>query len=101
MKRYLKLYLLFLKYSLMKAIIYRQESITWLLVNIGWLTLNFVFYELFFQNVSSVAGWNKAEVLVLLGFYFIFDFVIWGILGPNTRNIPRKMSFAFLIMLKG
>lgn len=92
MKRYLRLYWLFLKYSLIRALTYKQEFVTWSFVNIGWLILNLVFYELLFLNVSQIAGWQKANVLVLLGMYFLFEFILWGVLWPNLREIPRKIN---------
>jgi ABC-2 type transport system permease protein len=72
--------------------IYKKEFVTWSLVNIGWLILNIVFYEMLFLNVHQIQGWNKGQVLVLLGFYFLFEVVLWGLLWPNMREIPIKVN---------
>jgi ABC-2 type transport system permease protein len=92
MKRYLKLYVMFIQYSLMKAIAYKQDFLIWASVMIGWVIINLVFYQLLYLNVDSIAGWTKGEMLTLQGFYFIFDFIIWGIFWPNMYQLPRKIN---------
>jgi ABC-2 type transport system permease protein len=72
--------------------IYKENFIIWSLVTVGWIFLNLIFYEVIYLNVSEIAGWNKSHLLVLLGFYFIFDFFLWGVLWQNMRELPEKIN---------
>ncbi len=92
MRRYLKLYLLFAKYAYIRAMMYKENFITWSLVTVGWFILNLLFYQFIYLNVDIIAGWQKHEVYMVLGFYFLFDFLLWGILWQNMRQIPEKIN---------
>lgn len=92
MNRYLRLYYKFVQYSLMRAIAYKQDFLVWALVMVGWVIINLIFYQLLYLNVDSIAGWTKGEMLTLQGFYFIFDFIIWGIIWPNMYLLPQKIN---------
>jgi len=92
MKRYLKLYWLFIKYSVVRAMMYKEDFIIWSLVSIGWMILMLVFYQLLFLNVDSIAGWTKPQVLLIQGFYFMLELVLWGALWENMRGIPEKIN---------
>ena len=64
MKRYLKLYVRFIKLSLIRAMIYKENFIIWSLVTIGWIILNIIFYQILYFNVDQIAGWTKPQVLI-------------------------------------
>lgn len=92
MKRYLRLYWLFIRYSLIRTTTYKEDFIVWSLISIGWTVLLVVFYEILFLNVDTIAGWNKSQVLLIQGFYFLIEFVMWGVLWENMRQIPEKIN---------
>lgn len=72
--------------------IYRANFIIWSLVTIGWIILNLIFYQVLYLNVEEIAGWSKPQVLIVLGFYFIFDFILWGLIWQNMQQIPEKIN---------
>ena len=92
MGRYVRLYRLFVKYSLMRAMMYKEDFLIWSAVMVGWFILTIIFYQVLFANVSEVAGWTKAELLILQGYYFVFDFILWGVLWPNMKQLPIKIN---------
>jgi ABC-2 type transport system permease protein len=92
MKRYLRLYWLFIKYSLIKALMYKENFVIWSMVSIGWSVLLVVFYGLLYANVDTIAGWTKPEVLLLQGYYFVLELLLWGMLWENMRTIPEKIN---------
>lgn len=92
MKRYITILAHFFKLSLARAIAYKENFITWTLVTIGWTALMVVFYEVLFLNTNTIAGWTKAQVLLLQGFYFMIEFFMWGILWDNMRELPIKIN---------
>jgi len=92
MKKYIRLYIIFIKYSFMQAMMYKADFMIWSLVTVGWIFLNFLFYQFLYLNVTEIAGWTKPQLLVLLGFYFVIDFFLWGVLWQNMRKIPEIVN---------
>ena len=92
MKKYLRLYWLFIKYSVMHAITYRASFVVWSLISIVWTLLLIAFYEILFLNVDTIAGWTKSQVLLVQGFYFMIEMVMWGMMWENMRQIPEKIN---------
>lgn len=92
MRRYLRLYWTFLKYNLIHATIYRGDFFAWSLVTIGWVAFTLVFYQILFTQVTSVGGWNRSQMLILQGFYFWTEAVLWGLVYENLHAIPRKIN---------
>jgi ABC-2 type transport system permease protein len=96
MKRYLKLYLAFLRQSLLSAAMYQADFLVWSAVTIGWFVFNIVFYQLLFGNVDTISGWLKADMFMFQGVYFLFDFFLWGVLWQNMKAIPEKINSGLL-----
>ena len=92
MKRYLSLTSLFFKYTLMRESAYRVDLIMWSLVTLGWFIFNITFWQLLFANIDSLGGWTKGQVFVLQGFFFLIDFLIWGIFYGSLEHIPKKIN---------
>lgn len=92
MKRYLKLYIHFFKYNIIQEAIYRGDFIAWSLVTLGWMVFTIVFYQLLFTQIDNIAGWNKHQILILQGFYFFLDAVVWGLFYQNFYDLPKKIN---------
>ena len=92
MKRYLNLTKLFIKYSLIRAMVYKTDFVIWSLVSFGWTIFTLLFYQLLFLKVDSIAGWTKPELLIVQGFYFIFEAILWGVFFKNFKTIPQRIN---------
>ncbi|MFC1748280.1 ABC transporter permease [Pseudomonadota bacterium] len=92
MKRYPKLLYLFFRYSLMRTMMYREDFITWTLVNTGWTVFTIMYYQILFLQVDTIAGWTKAQLLLLQGIFFIFESFVWGVFSDNFSQIPQKIN---------
>lgn len=92
MRRYLKLYYHFIRYNFMQMMTYKSEFFTWSVVTVGWVIFTLIFYQLLFANIDNIAGWNKAQMLVLQGFYFIIDAILWGVFYENFYDLPYKIN---------
>lgn len=66
-KRYIKIYCLFIKYSVMKMMIYRMSFIVELLVEFGYSFSRMFFIVVVYISVDEIAGWTYNEVLFLWG----------------------------------
>lgn len=92
MARYIKLLAKFFTYTVQQAMIYRVDFAVWSLVAIGWFMFNIAFFELLFTQVTTLGGWNKGQVFVLQGFYFLFECMIWGIFYANFVDFPQRVN---------
>lgn len=101
MRRYFKLWLTFVKNCWIAAMEFRANFFTWTIVNIGWAVLALVFVNLIFGQVTSIAGWNKNEVLLLAATQVVFISVLWFSVFPNATRFSQlvrngDLDFALL-----
>jgi ABC-2 type transport system permease protein len=73
MKRYLKLYYHFLKNDLVRELEFRANFIIWSVFNLGWFLILLATVYLIFGQVNTLAGWSRAEVLLLTVIYSLFE----------------------------
>ncbi|MFC1711359.1 ABC transporter permease [Patescibacteria group bacterium] len=89
-KHHLKTFYTFIKFSYIKQMTYRFNFWFGYLIDISWLAFMFVFFKIFYLNVTDIAGWNYWHILVLLGTYQVYTAFIYGIVIIfNMRNIPK------------
>ncbi|MBI4359120.1 MAG: ABC-2 family transporter protein [Candidatus Nealsonbacteria bacterium] len=99
--RYLSLYFHFFRVSLMAALEYRFNLLVWTFLNLFWTLLSFVGIELLFGQVSSIAGWPKQEIFLLLIIWTIFHDFLSIFIRPSLRQIShliRHGKFDFLLL---
>lgn len=98
--RYFRLYLVFIKQSLIKLMAYRANFYLILINNLTYFIIQLIFLEVIYSQVNSLGGWTKYEMIFYIGTFNIID-SLW-ILGPyfNLINIPeliRSGSLDFYI----
>lgn len=71
---------------------YKGDFVIWSLVVLGWFIFNIVFYHLLFNHIDTIAGWSKGQMFVLQGFYFLIEFMLWGIFYANLDQLPWKIN---------
>lgn len=71
---------------------FRANFIIWVIVNIGWAILALVFVELVFGQVTLVAGWNRAEVMLLATTQVIFLSALWFSIFPNVNRFSQLIQ---------
>lgn len=95
-KRYLKLYFLFFKYSLMRMMEHRFDFLfravpTTLSLIITVLAVNFIYSQL-----TEIAGWKKEELFLLLGTYNIVWGIFFGLFIHNLSQINKYINLGEL-----
>jgi ABC-2 type transport system permease protein len=96
-KHHLKVFVQFIKASLMNRLAFRFNFIFGYLIDVGWLLFTLAFFKIFYLNVSHLAGWNYSEILVLLGTYWIYQSLIYGVaVIYNLRRLPFKIWYGDL-----
>lgn len=91
LRRYLRLYFIFAKYSLVQTLVYRANSLIMAVTPIVWLLTTIVFVSIIFRGSKEIGGWNYWEVLFLLGIHELIFSLTWMTFNKNLHD------FSFLI----
>jgi ABC-2 type transport system permease protein len=71
MDRYLRVYRTFLRSSLSRELEFRANFFAKVLQNLAWMTFFLLILFIIFSRTKSVAGWNRADSIVLAGTVFL------------------------------
>jgi ABC-2 type transport system permease protein len=77
-KKYLKIYRVLLKYSLIQSTAYRASFFVEVLVELGYQIMFIIFFRVLFGHITEIAGWSYYEILFLAGLNVFFSEVLWG-----------------------
>lgn len=86
--KYIRLYLELIRQSFMKAMTYKANFIIVLVSNMAYFAIQLFFMKVIFNEVDTIAGWNKYEMFFYIGTFAIID-ALW-VFGPyfNITAIP-------------
>ncbi|MDD2708268.1 MAG: ABC-2 family transporter protein [Verrucomicrobiae bacterium] len=65
--RYLRLAWALFRYSLAREMMFKVNFLLWIVVEIAWFALQWALIEVLFHHVREIAGWNKYEMIILIG----------------------------------
>lgn len=82
-KKYWRLFWLFRQMSVMKMTEYRTDFWFWFFISTMWTGFNFFFFSLIINASQTIAGWNRAEIYVLLSVFTMLDSFTWSIMAQN------------------
>ena len=87
MLRYLRLFALFMKSSLLVELEYRSNFIAQALMGVFWALVTFVSVALFFQHTTALGGWSYEQALVIVGLFTMTEGVTQMFLEPNLQRV--------------
>ncbi len=91
--RYLKIYGLWFKMSLVEFTTYRISFFIGMAVEIGYQVSSVVFFMIIFGNVNEIAGWSYEEIMFLTGLDIVTSEVVLGSFSIfNLRRLPEKIK---------
>lgn len=77
-KKYLKIYPILLKYSVIQSTAYRANFLMEIFVEFGYAAVFVLFFYVLFGHITEIAGWNYYEMLFLAGLNSAFGELLWG-----------------------
>lgn len=89
--RYLKLIFINAKNCLIRIMEFRSEVISWSFFSLFWAFIIIVFTEVLFSQISSIAGWTKNEILVLVMVQELFIGFIWIFILPSVLDYSKSI----------
>jgi ABC-2 type transport system permease protein len=101
---YLRLWLACLRYSAVRALMFRFDFIMWALVELFWMGVNLLMVSVIYSHTSEIGGWNRPQMLLLLGTSMLTQRLLMGFFWSNLfemgRNI-RSGTFDFFLAQPG
>jgi len=101
---YLRIWLACARYSVVRTMMFRFDFIMWALVEFGWMAVNLLLVAVIYRHTSSIGGWTKYEMLLLVGTSMLIQRFIMGFFWSNlfemARNI-RSGHFDFFLAQPG
>lgn len=89
MSRYLEIYWLMIRNSLIREMSFKANFILWVFVELLWFLGQIVFIEVIFQYVDAIGDWSKWEVVLLVGTHQLIGQIFHAFFYVNVANLPE------------
>ncbi len=88
MKRYLRLYLYFLRFSFSKALEFRIDFGFRIIMDVIYYAVNILFFKVIYLHTPFIAGWREDEIMVFVASYLLIDAIIMTVFSANMWWLP-------------
>jgi ABC-2 type transport system permease protein len=88
MRRYLRLYKHFVKFSLMQAMQFRFDFFFRIIMDCIFYLVNVLFYQVLFQHSGALGGWTESQVMIFISGFLLVDAIQMTIISNGTWMIP-------------
>src|SRR5438046_8223578 len=89
MRRYLEIWGIMLRNSLIREMSFKANFILWMIVEVLWFCGQIVFFGIIFGQVDHIGDWSKWEVVLLLGTHQMIAQLFQAFFFVNVSNIPE------------
>src|SRR5947207_14093113 len=89
MRRYIEIYSIMLRNSLIREMSFKANFLLWMIVEVLWFCGQIVFFSIIFGNVDRIGDWTKWEVVLLVGTHQIIAQLFQAFFFMNVANIPE------------
>ena len=89
MRRYIEIYSIMLRNSLIRELSFKANFLLWMVVEILWFCGQIVFFSIIFGNVDRIGDWTKWEVVLLIGTHQMIAQLFQAFFFVNVANIPE------------
>src|SRR5437879_714843 len=96
MRRYIEIYSIMLRNSLIREMSFKANFLLWMVVEILWFCGQIVFFSIIFGNVDHIGDWTKWEVVLLVGTHQIIAQLFQAFFFVNLANIPELVRMGKL-----
>jgi ABC-2 type transport system permease protein len=104
MTHYLKVWLASARYSLVRTMMFRGDFFVWSLVELFWMSVNLLLVAVIYRHTTTVAGWGKYEMLLLVGTSLMIQRLLMGFFWSSIFEIGRNVrtgNFDFFLAQPG
>lgn len=101
---YLRIWLAGARYSIVRTMMFRLDFLMWSLVEFFWMAVNLLLIGVIYGHTDSIAGWNKHQMILLVGTSMILQRLMMGLFWSNLFELGRNIRsghFDFFIAQPG
>lgn len=91
MLHYLKVWLASARYSITRTMMFRGDFLVWSLVEFFWMGVNVLMVAVIYRHTESIAGWNRNEMLLLLGTSMLIQRMLMGFFWSGIFEMGRNV----------
>lgn len=88
MRRYLEIYWLMIRNSLIREMNFKANFTLWMVVELLWFVGQIIFLEVLFSHVDSIGDWSKWECVLLVGTHQITTQLFQAFFYVNLAELP-------------
>jgi ABC-2 type transport system permease protein len=92
MKRYLKLYLHFLRFSFSKAMEFRLDFTFRIVMDIIYYLVNLALFKILFLHTDLIAGWTLEQMMIFVASYLLVDAINMTFFSSNLWWLPHYIN---------
>src|SRR4029079_3781467 len=89
MRRYLEIYSIMLRNSLIRELSFKANFILWMIVEVLWFCGQILFFSIIFGQVDRIGDWTKWEVVLLIGTHQIIAQLFQAFFFVNVATVPE------------
>src|SRR2546423_15566967 len=99
MRRYLEIWGIMLRNSLIRELSFKVNFILWMVVEVLWFCGQIVFFGIIFGQVDRIGDWSKWEVILLVGTHQMIGQLFQAFFFVKVSNIPELVRTGRLVSL--
>ena len=92
MRRYIEIYSIILRNSLIRDMSFKANFLLWMVVEVLWFCGQIVFFSIIFGSVDHIGDWTKWEVVLLIGTHQIIAQLFQAFFFVNVANVPGNLA---------
>src|SRR6058998_2674814 len=89
MRRYLEIWGIMLRNSLIRELSFKVNFLLWMIVEVPWFCGQIAFFSIIFGQVDRIGDWSKWEVILLIGTHQMIAQLFQAFFFVNVSNIPE------------
>ena len=104
MLHYLRIWLATARYSVVRTLMFRGDFFVWSLVEFFWMGVNLLLISVIYRHTTSVAGWTKYEMMLLVGTSLLIQRFLMGFFWSSIFEMGRNVrtgNFDFFLAQPG
>jgi ABC-2 type transport system permease protein len=101
---YLKVWFASARYSIIRTLMFRGDFFVWSLVELFWMSVNLLLISVIYRHTDSIAGWNKYEMMLLVGTSMLIQRFLMGFFWSSIFEMGRNVrtgNFDFFLAQPG
>jgi ABC-2 type transport system permease protein len=93
--QYLRIWLASMRYAMVRTLMFRGDFFIWSAVEFAWTTVNLLLVQVLYRHTSTIAGWSKYELLILVGTAMIIQRLFTGFFWSNLFEFSRNVHTGY------